>query len=316
MTTALDTRATADSHVRTTREWVVLAVGAVVVAALCLIAGQWQWNRHQARDARIEIVVANFDAPAVRLETLLPGPGSELGAEDEWRTITVDGTYRTQDTVLLRNRPVESTAGFHVLVPFESTDGLVLIVNRGFVPTGVDGSQPESVPTPAAGTINLTARLRPDEPASSRGAPQGQIQAINTQAVLAAGPEGADWAAGRTTGAYLALEQESPAPAQALHGLPKPSTDPGSHLSYTFQWFVFAAGAVGGFLVLLRRERNAAIRRRREESGRAAALPHDTPADVAAWITGTDPLDESSRRRRRVPSDEETEDAQLDEQGL
>lgn len=315
MTTALESRTTGDSHVRTTREWIVLAMGAVLVAALCLLAGQWQWNRHQARDARIEIVVANFDAPAVPLQTLLPGPSSGLSAEDEWRTVTVQGTYRAQDTVLLRNRPVESTAGFHVLVPFESTDGLVLIVNRGFVPTGVDGSQPDSVPEPAAGTINLTARLRPDEPASSRGAPQGQIQAINTQAVLAAGAEGADWAAGRTTGAYLALEQESPAPAQALHGLPKPSTDPGSHLSYTFQWLVFAAGAIGGFLVLLRRERNAAIRRHREESGPAAALPQNTPADVAAWIVGADPLGKVSRRRRG-PSDEETEDAQLDEQGL
>lgn len=316
MTTALKPEVSTDSHVRTTREWVVLAVGAVIVAALCLLAGQWQWNRHLNREARIAVVVANFDSPTVPVTELLPGPGSSLDSDDEWRPVTVTGTYRTQDTVLLRNRPVESTAGFHALVPFETTDGLVLIVDRGFIPMGSDGSEPDAVPGPAEGTITLTARLRPDEPASSRGAPAGQTQAINTFAVLNAGSAGADWAKGRTTGAYLALVNESPAPAQPLHGLPEPSTDPGSHLSYTFQWIVFALGAVGGFLVLLRRERNAAIRRRLEEAGPGAPLPQDLSPEVAAWITGTDPLTKPVPKRRRTPTDEEAEDAQLDAQEM
>ncbi len=303
-------------HQRTTREWIVLAVGAVVVAALCLLAGQWQWSRHLNREARIDTVVANFDTPAVPLSEFVNGPGQELSSDDEWRMVTVTGTYRPQNTVFLRNRPVQSTAGLHVLVPLEAEDGLVYIVNRGFVPMGADGSQPEAVPAPPEGRVILTARLRPDEPVTSQGAPQGQTQAINTEMVLEATAEDPQWANQRTTELYLALEEENPAPAQRLYGLPQPSTDPGSHLSYTFQWVVFAVGAIGGFLVLLRRERNVAIRRREVAAGPAAPLPADTPADVAAWIVGAADPGPSRRERRRGPSDEETEDAQLDAQGL
>lgn len=303
------------SHQRTTREWVVLAVGTVVVAALCLFAGQWQWNRHVNREALIATVVENFDAPAAPLSHFVKTPGQELNPDDEWRTVTVSGTYRPQDTVLLRNRPVESTAGFHVLVPFKTSEGLIFVVDRGFVPMGSDGSEPESVPEPPEGTITLTARLQPDEAKSTRGAPAGQTQAINTGQVLQEGENGAEWASGQTTSVYLALLEESPEPAQRLHGLPKPSTDPGSHLSYTFQWVVFAVGAIGGFLVLLRRERLAAIRRRHDAEGPAAPLPEDTPTDVAAWITGTDDAEITRRKERRRPTDEETEDAQLDALG-
>ncbi len=302
-------------HQRTTREWIVLGVGAVVVAALCLFAGQWQWNRHLNREARINTVVANFDTPAVPLSAFVTAPGQKLASNDEWRMVTLTGIYRPQDTVLLRNRPVESTAGFHVLVPIEAADGLVYIVNRGFIPMGSDGSQPDAVPPPPEGQITLTARLRPDEPVTSQGAPEGQIQAINTDMVLNAGSADASWADPRTTGLYLALEQEDPAPAQRLHGLPQPSTDLGSHLSYTFQWIVFAVGAIGGFLVLLRRERRYAIRLRQESAGPLAPLPEDTPADVAAWIMGSTNLPAPSRNRRSGPTDEETEDAQLDAQG-
>lgn len=313
--TSADADNPAASHQRTTREWVVLAVGTVVVAALCLFAGQWQWNRHVNREALIATVVENFDAPAASLSQFVATPGQELNPDDEWRTVTVSGNYRQQDTVLLRNRPVESTAGFHVLVPFESSDGLVFVVDRGFVPMGSDGAEPESVPAPPEGTITLTARLQPDEAASTRGAPAGQTQAINTSQVLQEGANGAEWASGNTTNVYLALLEENPRPNQRLHGLPKPSTDPGSHLSYTFQWVVFAVGAVGGFLVLLRRERSAAIRRRQEAEGPAAPLPEDTSPEVAAWITGTDDPETIQRKQRRRPTDEEAEDAQLDALG-
>lgn len=282
---------------RTRRQWVTLGVGAVVLAALCVTAAFWQWHRYTAREAQIHLAQANYGAPPVSVAELLPGPGTTLADDDVWRPATLTGTYRPEDTVLLRNRPVASTPGFHVLVPFVDASGIVVVVDRGFVPLGADSSKPDAVPAPPPGQVTVTVTMRADEPASSRGAPAGQVQAISTPQVLAAGAAGADWAQGRTVRAYGQLRAEDPAPAQALGALPPPDLDPGSHLSYTVQWAVFAAGAIGGYLLLWRRETRGT---------------NPTAGDLLAadGMTGARAPREPRRRR---PTDEELEDALLGE---
>lgn len=245
---------------RTTRQWVILAVAAVVLAALCLVAGRWQWDRAESRNAEIDLVNANWSAPVVPVDEVLPGPGAVVPKDEVWQRVELKGEYVTDATVLLRNRPVGGQGGYHVLVPFEARVGgqdVVIVIDRGFVPLGADGSRPDAVPPPPSGTVTVVASLRADEPASDRDAPPGQVQAISTQQVLAAGPDGAAWAEGRTVGAYGALRAEEPAPQTGLASLPKPDTDPGSHLSYAFQWCIFAIGAISGYVLLWRRERGA-----------------------------------------------------------
>lgn len=245
---------------RTTRQWVILAVAAVVLAALCLVAGRWQWNRSESRNAEIDLINANWSAPAVPVDEILDGPGAVVPDDEIWQRVELEGEYVADATVLLRNRPVGGQGGYHVLVPFEAQlagQEIVIVVDRGFVPLGSDASSPDAVPAPPSGTVTVVASLRADEPPSSRGAPAGQVQAISTAQVLAAGPDGAGWAEGRTVGAYGALRSEEPAPETQLAALPKPDTDPGSHLSYAFQWCIFAIGAIGGYILLWRRERGA-----------------------------------------------------------
>lgn len=247
---------------RTTRQWIVLGVAAVVLAALCVVAAHWQWTRYEDRTERIDRIEANWNAAPVGLDDVLDGPGATLPADAVWQRVVLEGRYAPENTVFLRNRPVHGTPGFHVLVPFvaehpDAPDGIVMIVDRGFVPQDRDGSAPTSVPQAPPGTLEVTVSLREDEPSSSRGAPDGQVQRINTEQVLAASPGGGAWADGRTVGAYGALRTESPAPTTAPAALPVPDTSPGSHLSYTFQWGVFAAGALAGYVVLWRRERGA-----------------------------------------------------------
>ncbi|WP_231581823.1 hypothetical protein [Cellulosimicrobium funkei] len=145
--------------------------------------------------------------------------------------------------------------------------------------------------------------LRGDEPPSGRDAPEGQVQAISTDQVLTAGPDGAAWADGRTVGAYGQLRTEVPPADETLEALPKPDTDPGSHLSYAFQWAVFAIGAVAGFWLLVRRDR-------RDARGEETTL---TAGDLLA---AQDPEAARARRepRPRRPSAEDEEDALIDAQ--
>ncbi|QJW36581.1 SURF1 family protein [Cellulosimicrobium protaetiae] len=303
-------RATADAHQpRTPRQWVTLAVGVVVLVALCLVAGRWQWNRYVAREAEIERIEANYTSDPVPVDDVLAAPGDALDESDLWRPVTLEGRYATDATVLLRNRPVGGSPGFHVLVPFvtnptpSAPDGLVVVVDRGFVPLGTDAVTPGDVPVAPAGEVEATVTLRGDEPPSDRDAPDGQVQAISTDQVLAAGPDGAAWADGRTVGAYGQLRTEVPPAAERLEALPKPDTDPGSHLSYAFQWGVFAIGAVAGFWLLVRRDR-------RDARGEETAL---TAGDLLA---AHDPDAARARRepRSRRPSAEDEEDALIEAQ--
>ena len=245
-------------QLRTPRQWIALALGVAVLFTGCVLAGRWQWNRHVDRDAQIAVIEANYASAPVPIDELLGGPGDVVPASEVWRRVTVSGTYEADKTVLLRNRPVESQAAFHVLVPFVTDEGTVIVVNRGWIPYGSNSSTPDALPAPPEGEVELTLRLRADEPAADNGAPPGQVQAINTAQVLAAGPDGAAWADGRTYGGYGALAAEDGQPAEGLATLPVPDTDPRSHLSYAFQWWVFAVGGVTGFVVLIRRERRDA----------------------------------------------------------
>ncbi|WP_402466170.1 SURF1 family cytochrome oxidase biogenesis protein [Isoptericola aurantiacus] len=285
---------------RTRRQWVTLGLAAVLLAALCVLAAFWQWHRYTDREAQIHLVESNYTSEPVPLDEVLSGPGDVLDADDEWRPAVVVGTYVPDDTVLLRNRPVNGTPGFHVLVPLRTVldgEAAVLVVDRGFVPLGQDASGPAAVPDPPAGEVAVTVTLRPDEPASDRGAPAGQVQRINTAQVLATLPDGGAWADGAAVGAYGQMRAEDPAAAERLVPTPRPDTDPGSHLSYTFQWAIFALGAVGGYVALWRRETRGVT------------------VTAGELLAAEDPKGASRPRRertRRRHVDEEHEDALVD----
>ncbi|MCC2333022.1 SURF1 family cytochrome oxidase biogenesis protein [Cellulomonas wangsupingiae] len=261
VTTAAAPPTVDDLRAAARRRAVGLVVVAVVVAVTCTFLGRWQWNRYVARDAAIAVVQANYAAAPVDLADVVADPDAPLPDADAWRSVQVRGRYLPDATVLLRNRPVGGAPAYHVLVPLVVQDaapgdfgapvaaGRVLVVDRGWVPMGEDGSAAVDVPPPPAGDVTVTVRLRQGEAATDRDAPPAQVQAIAPAQVLAAGGT-----TGEPYAAYGGLVAEQPAAGETLGALPAPSTDPGSHLSYAFQWWVFALGGLVAFSVAARRE--------------------------------------------------------------
>lgn len=278
------------------RRWLgVLAVG-VAVAAGCVLAGRWQWTRHEHRVAVAAVVEANYDATSVPLGDVLPGPAEPLATADEWRPVTVTGRYADGGTVVLRNRPVDGGPAVHVLAPLvvESSAGpAVLVVDRGWVPAGAEALA-NGVPAPPGGDVEVVVRLRPAEPPGRVG-PPGQTYRIDPEGVLAAGSAGADVASLPAFDAYGVLARETPSATSPPAALPPPDTGLGSHLSYAFQWWVFALGALVGVGVLVHRERTAST----------IPGPAGTPSPEGGRTTP---------RRRRRPSAEDEEDALVDAQ--
>lgn len=220
--------------------WLGAFVLALVVAAGCVLLGQWQWDRREERLARNALVTGNYDREPVSLDALVSEPDDPLPQGTEWTPVRLVGTYAGDETRLVRNRPLDGRSGYHVLVPLETQDGDVLLIDRGWLPAGQTGAAPEHVPAPPPGQVTVVARLRPAEPAGSRGAPPGQVQTI-TPATAGIDSEGL------VENAYGVLAQETPAPSEALRAIPRPQIDEGPHLSYALQWFVFA---LLGFIAL------------------------------------------------------------------
>ena len=219
------------------KRWIRWIALAAVFAVACGFLANWQWNRRVQVLQVISRVNSNYNQKSVPLEQLL-SKLSGFNTANQYRPVLVSGHYLTDGQLLLRNQVSDGNPGFHQLVPFALDSGRVITVDRGWVSIGQKQDLPDKEPTIQDGEIQLVGRLMPAQPADSRKAPLWQAMSItpkilNQQWSL---PKGVLY-----TDAYLNLAVESPAPAG---GYPVLATQPditeGNHLSYAFQWVLFA----------------------------------------------------------------------------
>lgn len=227
---------------------------AVVFALACVLLAQWQLDRRVQRAERNAAVLENYDSAAVALEEALPtlqgpaGLAAEPAPEEQWTPVRLTGRYDAGATVLVRNRPQSDTNGYQVAVPFDTTlpggAAVRVLLVRGWVPAGTGAEGPSSVPEPPGGTVEVTARLRTGESPATRTAPDGQTYRLHLPTLL-----GGD----ALTGAYGVVATEDGAPPAGMAMLDRPDTDPGPHLAYGVQWYLFALAGLVIWGVLARR---------------------------------------------------------------
>jgi cytochrome oxidase assembly protein ShyY1 len=247
---------------------------------------QWQLARRAEAVAANTKVEQNYDSTPVGIDSLIPRLDS-FSPRDEWRQVELTGRYLRDEQVLARTRPLAGNPGFEVLVPLELPDGDVFIVDRGWVPVGTDQDAPDSVPAAPDGTVTVVVRLKPGEPRlPGRSAPPGQIATIELDDISALLDRPT------YTGAYGLMVSENPAPATRPKALPKPAIDEGPHLSYAFQWIVFAILGIVALAWAVRQEyRN---------------INAEDPAEKARAAKRRE------RRLARMPSDADVEDDLMD----
>ena len=264
------------------RRWVGYLALVTAFSVVAALLGWWQLSRLEERRAANLLVETNWDAPAVPLTDLLPQPDSPWRSSLQWRTITVTGTYLTDEQLLVRNRPRDGYPGFEILVPLQTERG-VFLVDRGWVPTGQQQDTPDVVPAAPPGEVKVVARLKPAEPAlGDRTAPEGQVPTIQLS-LIDAQVDGELW-----LGGYGLLEAETPS---AAAGAPvrRPVIDDGPHLSYAIQWFAFAVMAFVALWWFMRQERRflageapARPRRRTDADEEDAILERSPDAHTTA----------------------------------
>ena len=266
-------------------KWIAFHLLVFGSVALMIWLAFWQLDRLDQRRAFNDLVAEQIDQPPAPLDRLLADAGDDPESI-EWRQTIVTGQY-LPDQILWFNRSQDGIAGDNVLTALVTESGTTVVVNRGFVPLGVD--------VPAAPTVEteLLARVRvPQErqrgeltDASETGAAVTEVRRIDLGQLSAQLP-------GEVAPVYLDLIDaiptigpDDPAP------VPPPSLDEGPHLSYAAQWFIFAVCVLVGWVLAVRRS----IRSRQRATITAAvsepATPDsDPPADVvaASSTTGTD----------------------------
>lgn len=286
----------------------VVTIGAVT----CIFLGLWQFGRFEDKRDRAALIEQQVEAEPQSLATVLPEHDSTLAPDAEWSPVRMHGRYCTGENCVLyvRNRTLGGRTGFWQLVPFTEESGRTTLVVRGWVDSDSQRSAPAEQPRVPDGELTVTGVLRPVErELSSRSDPPGQVQSVHPGTV--AERTGVDPQV-LTAGAYLVMREEDPAHnTQALLPLPRPDTSLGPHLSYAFQWWIFASFFPVGWVVLLRR-------RLREEDDATDSAPDPPAVDTDEAHPPSTPTPDgappSRRRSRRPTRDEEEEDALIDQQ--
>lgn len=241
-----------------------LAFHAVVLAAIVgmLAASRWQWHRHQAREDLERRVAERVGAPPVALDELLVA-GVEP-ADVEWRTVTASGHFDDAGEIRIVNRSLDGRAGDHIATPFVLDDGRVLVVNRGWLPIDVE-------PPPAGDAeTTITGRLRQSQRRGTGqlGDPSAGVLDVAQRIDL---DRLAPQLGGNVVPMYVELVDPQHVPGTLPEPIPASLGAAPAHLSYTFQWLIFAVCVAIGWVLAVRRSA------RRLSAGRAPSAADSPP---------------------------------------
>lgn len=230
------------------RRWAVIVVAAVVAVG-CVALGFWQLDRlAERRDLNARIRARGLEPPVT-----IEGADTAAGA---YRPAIAEGTYDVAHEVLVYGRSLDGEAGHHVVTPLVLGSGDAVLVVRGWVPFATQ-SAPVAGAAPPAGDVRVRGALVPDEgDGSTAPDANGIVRSLDVAGI-------ASTVSSDVFPLPLQLTQQTPPQPGALPApVPLPELSEGPHLSYAIQWFSFAAVAVAGAAILLRRDRRAPTRDR------------------------------------------------------
>lgn len=232
-----------------TPRWIGWLAFLLLYIVVCCALGLWQWDRRDQAQTAIARLDANWSAPATPVSEALPDPAA-FDEDQQWQRVELDGRYLSEEAVLVRGRMVSGNVGFQQLVPFETDEGTIFFVDRGWVSVSTESNEiPETYPVIPEGQITVLARLRADEgQLRDQDAPQGQVYSADLRRLATAHDQTV------YTGAYGLLESEDGSVPGDIAVQERPLLDEGPHLSYALQWVVFALIGVVGFIYALRQE--------------------------------------------------------------
>ena len=242
------------SFLRSTR-WIVASIVVVLIAVLFINLGLWQLRRLHEREANNARLEANAQAAPVDFTDLPDDPDASAY---EYRPVTVTGTYRTDEEVLLRSRSYKGSSGFDVVTPLETGHGAVLVM-RGWQPFELrDPGATEA--RPPSGQVTVTGYLEPSQPRPPKNGFWSFLQQRDPDTghldrLFRANVDRIQQQVDEPLYPMLVhlTDQTPPQSGRLPRPVPRPEFTNGPHLSYAIQWFSFTAIGVFGYAGVLYR---------------------------------------------------------------
>ncbi len=202
---------------------------------LLLTLGSWQLDR-EAEKIQLQALHERRTASAPAAVEELDWNGGDIA----YQPVTLTGEFDNERYLLLDNRIQDGRVGYEVMMPFTTSSGQSLIINRGWVAQGATREQlPLITPVPGTVTISGSVYVPFSEPFLLSEAQEAQtddwprvVQKIDVTA----------WSALLQTSLLphtVRISSESPG-ALTAHW-PTVNMEPEKHRGYAVQWFSMAA---------------------------------------------------------------------------
>ena len=234
-----------------TPKWIAVTLVALLLQPAFWELSQWQWRRLHERQIHNSVILKNQALDPTPLEEIIStGNTTTIDKTYEWRRIDVVGTWLTEQQVLVRKQSYESNLGFWVITPFQSSSGLTILVNRGWIAASESALNTPAVMAPPEGTVEILGRVRIVAPRTKprpTDLPTGQVDGAQPDEILAQIEHVAN--------SYLELTASTPESRTSdLQPILAPEITEGPHRSYALQWIFFAIMTLIGWAVLVRKE--------------------------------------------------------------
>lgn len=241
----------------------VLAVAVVAIgAAVCIRLGVWQLSRlHEKQRLNASMRAALATPPRVIEDVEVP-----LAAIQD-RRVELSGAYDERHQFLLTARTNEGSPGVHVVTPLRLDNGLVALVDRGWLYAGDAATAlPQRYPEPGPQVVVGVAM--PLETGGTRYPMRRvPIDSIEVWAARALDRDSVERVLPYAVAPWIVRQLPGPGVPAAPRRLPPKPYDEFMHISYAGQWFLFAAILLAGPALVAR------SRRRRARPGQTEAEP-------------------------------------------
>jgi surfeit locus 1 family protein len=253
----------------------------LIAFAILVALGVWQIERRAWKLALIDRVEQRVHAPAQPV----PSPASWptiSAANDEYRHVRVSGRF-LHDRETLVQAVTEEGPGYWVLTPLKRSDGTLVLINRGFVPSERRDASTRRGGNPD-GQVEITGLLRMTEPKGGflrDNAPQHNRWYSRDVAAIAAARGLHDVAP-----FFVDADAGSQIAGGPIGGLTV-IRFPNNHLIYALTWFALAFMLAGKLFVtfgggLFRRKRFV-----HERAGGSDAVARRTGSDAGTIVEPT-----------------------------
>ena len=234
------------SHPLLRPRWVVLHVLVAIAVPLFAVAGVWQLHRLDERRTKNALIRDRESQPVRSLDDVLADDDAEH------RRVRVTGTYDTSEEVVLIGRPgPNGIDGSRVLTPLLVDDDDAVLVDRGWVPPGME-DPPLREAAPPDDDVTVTGILLPSEGRAAL-APATKHEEIVDRIDVARIASGSEHGF-ISSGLYLLLQTQDPAPGDVPKPVEPRRPSEGPHLGYAVQWFLFIPTLLAVYVVLLRQQ--------------------------------------------------------------